>query len=904
MKKISLLIVSILLLSCTVSYADALGKGFSRAADRTDKYGTAGYPTGLKELTKEEKIEIQRTHKVIKQIRLNDIGLSRINAARKKKGQKALKAQSVKQGEDIIAELPSATVSKSALESIFENTAMPGDLPNSVDNSTLKYFPPIVNQVGPSCSMNAAYYAMGYTWARVNNIDAKDGGDSCRFSTKFNNNMLNGGADVGTWYFWAYDIGKEFGCMTWEEFPQDSNFKEWCPNPDAWKNALSHRVDSYARIAAEGNQTQIDEIKQLLNNGNVLNFSTRITSWVYKNAADDPSTPLDDSYVGKKVVVMEDDKDGAHAMTFVGYNDNIWVDINNNGTVDSGEKGAFRIANSWGTGWGENGYVWMAYDVALDTSAVSDWDTSTRVSGVGIYYVYSLQFKLDVQPRYVAEFTLNHAKRNQLKVSLGISSTSSTSPTSTWNPDRMLQEAGGAYAFDGTETPCDMTFYMDCTELVGSDPVDKRIYLIVEDNTAGDSGLLKSFSLTDLTDSTKSEYQALPTSVDNKTIQPYVSAVGSQFYMLTVNNGGGDGNYVEGEVVSITAETAPTGQIFEKWVASFDNPSIYNIYALSTTLTMPSSAATITATYKAIEYVSLIPFTETFEARTPSSLNGQHSWVASGVEVQTNVTYGGSANAGAISVNGGYLRQTFSEAHTRVWTDMRLQIVYAEEQPAPPPESTTVGIFVSTNSQVMVFDGTNVVSSGLSCTEGEWVRFTIFNDYNTATWVLYVNGNQAGPFRFFDSTATSYSELSLGGGQTFVDDLFITENAVYTLYASGGTITPLDWVQSYGGDPTLVNQDGDGLTLDQEYLIETDPTTSNTFAITAMGFTPDNAPYLQYNANGAPNGKLSVSNSTDIAKGSWTEMEGALSLPTSNIVQWTGSHPAGTNNIMRIYVTE
>ncbi len=53
-----------------------------------------------------------------------------------------------------------------------------------------------------------------------------------------------------------------------------------------------------------------------------------------------------------------------------GYDDNIWVDINSNGTVDSGEKGAFRIANSWGTGWGEGGYGWLPY--AYVTSGLAD----------------------------------------------------------------------------------------------------------------------------------------------------------------------------------------------------------------------------------------------------------------------------------------------------------------------------------------------------------------------------------------------------------------------------------------------------------------------------------------------------------------------------------------------------
>ena len=38
---------------------------------------------------------------------------------------------------------------------------------------------------------------------------------------------------------------------------------------------------------------------------------------------------------------------GGHAMLFIGYDDS---------------KQAFRVKNSWGTGWAENGYVWLSYD--------------------------------------------------------------------------------------------------------------------------------------------------------------------------------------------------------------------------------------------------------------------------------------------------------------------------------------------------------------------------------------------------------------------------------------------------------------------------------------------------------------------------------------------------------------
>lgn len=49
-------------------------------------------------------------------------------------------------------------------------------------------------------------------------------------------------------------------------------------------------------------------------------------------------------------------------MTLVGYNDNIWTDIIENVVVDSGEMGVFKIANSWGTNYCNDGFVWITYD--------------------------------------------------------------------------------------------------------------------------------------------------------------------------------------------------------------------------------------------------------------------------------------------------------------------------------------------------------------------------------------------------------------------------------------------------------------------------------------------------------------------------------------------------------------
>ncbi|MCP3661024.1 MAG: hypothetical protein GY696_00785, partial [Gammaproteobacteria bacterium] len=69
-------------------------------------------------------------------------------------------------------------------------------------------------------------------------------------------------------------------------------------------------------------------------------------------------------------------------------------------------------------------------------------------------------------------------------------------------------------------------------------------------------------------------------------------------YALTVNSGSGDGSYTSGTTVTISANTAPSGKVFDRWVVNSGNPSIASLTSANTTLTMPARAATITATYK------------------------------------------------------------------------------------------------------------------------------------------------------------------------------------------------------------------------------------------------------------------------------------------------------------------
>ena len=115
---------------------------------------TDPHMTGLPELTKEE-LEWQNKHmKRVRKVKLNKLGLERINNWRKKKGQKQLtedEAGIVPKGNEIDGVIGEPTGAEPS-EAPSPSDSPPGDLPPDVDNSTLIYFPPIRSQGSlPSC---------------------------------------------------------------------------------------------------------------------------------------------------------------------------------------------------------------------------------------------------------------------------------------------------------------------------------------------------------------------------------------------------------------------------------------------------------------------------------------------------------------------------------------------------------------------------------------------------------------------------------------------------------------------------------------------------------------------------------------------------------------------------------
>jgi len=249
-------------------------------------------------------------------VKLNALGLARVNQHRHARGQQALDASQLE-----VAPLGA----EAQIAGANESATAPGEPPASVDNSTLPYFPPIRSQgsLGSCAQFSAVYYTLTHMTAMARNWDAKAGGDSYRLSPKWTYNMLNGGENVGTWHYDAYAIAQKHGIATWAEFPYDGNYRAWCLNPAAWRNALYIRADQSGKVTDLDSDAGLNQLKQFLINGYILNFATYINSWQWRAINNDPGTAADDAFAGKQCVVNVSGTSGGHAMTIVGYNDEL-----------------------------------------------------------------------------------------------------------------------------------------------------------------------------------------------------------------------------------------------------------------------------------------------------------------------------------------------------------------------------------------------------------------------------------------------------------------------------------------------------------------------------------------------------------------------------------------------------
>ncbi len=474
----------------------------------------AGNPQslGLRAPTAEEEERMRVLAPRAVRVLPNALALKRVNDERVSNGLAPLSLPVVPDGGEIIFTPGVAASTAPAVDPGTPPTAADAALPSAADNSLLAAFPPIRNQgsIGSCACFSSVYYMSTFMVAQARGLNVRNDGNADKFSPKFVYPFVNGGADGGSWFTDIFEMLLKHGAPTLSDWPYSganvpSSYLEWPVDGGVWRRALENRMDSSYTITGIDTEAGLNRLKTALANGKILVWATNVNGWDYTTASDDPSTTADNALVGRPVVKVMRVHSSGHAMTVVGYNDNLWVDLNKNGRVDPGEKGALRIANSWGPDWKDGGFIWVAYDALRVTSAVADVGTDITSNRAGSTAnsqkpvwdatVYGLNARTSYTPQLVGSFTLRGVTaRKELRVTSGRGTAAATNPATLYTPGALVEQ-GGSFSFNGTGTPVDGTFVFDFSELRQEGA--NRYFLTLRDTIAGDSATLTSFQLLD-----------------------------------------------------------------------------------------------------------------------------------------------------------------------------------------------------------------------------------------------------------------------------------------------------------------------------------------------------------------------------------------------------------------------
>ncbi len=274
-----------------------------------------------------------------------------------------------------------------------ELTAVLNTLPSSVDLSA--NMPPVGDQGIQNCCVA---WAVGYYYKTYQ--EWQDYGWSVTnpnhiFSPAFIYNHIDGGQDSGSYVSDAFQLLNENGCATIAEFPyNDTNCTAW-PSESVYRDAINYRSGDFTYIQTVNSTAGIDQVKQLLADGNIAVLGI----YVYNNLEN--INNFNNTYCVKNATGSSL---GGHALTFVGYDDNM---------VTADGTGAFKMINQWGNEWGDNGYCWMSYQAVMSSKLTQGNECFYFVSDRGQY-----------SPTIIASTQITHPDRNSLNLGFGIGSNS------------------------------------------------------------------------------------------------------------------------------------------------------------------------------------------------------------------------------------------------------------------------------------------------------------------------------------------------------------------------------------------------------------------------------------------------------------------------------------------------
>ena len=326
--------------------------------------------------------------------------------------------------------------------------------PAYVNNAEKKFFPPVFNQDGGSCgSASRICYMFTYELNAYRNLDGKN--SSNYYPSHFVWLLTNGNSgknefvtSVGVPSAATYG-GQTYSALFGSQDCANNDFG-WMQGYNKWFEAMHNRMLEPVNFPAHvGTEEGREAVKNWLWNhngdnsfqaGGICGIGVASADGNYEGRIPNTSANSSAGVVNKKYVKAWGPQVD-HALTIVGYDDRIEFDLDGNGVAgetSKNEVGAWIIVNSWGTWWGNNGFIYCPYAYG-GASFNTDGTFSQNWWAPEIYKV-----RKDYRPLRTIKLEMEYSRRSEIKLSAGISADINATA-----PEKTIEFEHFRYAGDG-----------------------------------------------------------------------------------------------------------------------------------------------------------------------------------------------------------------------------------------------------------------------------------------------------------------------------------------------------------------------------------------------------------------------------------------------------------------------